>query len=218
MWASPIMWAWTVCVLCLSFISYCLFAFVGTEPCLSLFVYSSLLCLSFSLTVIPLPLHFPICLFPCLSLYRTPMRTRTHTHAHTHTSVSLDIFPLFHPTLLYLHALSLSKVTASVFMSYPLCVGVCVCVCGSVWHAVTHTNTDAHIHLSMPSGPCAQLSVSLIPFPSSFLNLPSLPHSCSSSSFSLSSHQFLIFSDSRPPYRSSFFLFIFFLVSPFFSL
>ena len=139
-------------------------------------------------------------------------REHTHTHAHTHTSVSLDIFPLFHPTLLYLHALSLSKVTASVFMSYPLCVGVCVCVCvcGSVWHAVTHTNTDAHIHLSMPSGPCAQLSVSLIPFPSSFLNLPSLPHSCSSSSFSLSSHQFLIFSDSRPPYRSSFFyLFIF---------
>lgn len=79
---------------------------------------------------------------------RTPthMHTCTHAHTHTHTPLFLLVFfPLFHPTLLYLHALSLSKVTTFVFMSYPLCVGVCVGVWGirslTLAHTQTHTNT-----------------------------------------------------------------------------
>lgn len=80
-----------------------------------------------------LSLRFPV------RLYCTPPRTRAHAHreAHTHTSVSPDIFQLFHPILLYLHALSLSKVTTFVFMSYPL--RVCV------WHMVTYS-----LYLSPP--------------------------------------------------------------------
>lgn len=77
----------------------------------------------------------------------TPTNMRTHGHTHTHTFVSLGIFfPLFHPTLLYLHALSLSKVTTFVFMSYPLCVGVCVGVCEAYGHSLSHTQTHTNTY------------------------------------------------------------------------
>lgn len=97
----------------------------------------------------------------------TNMHTCAHTDTHTPLFLLAFFFPLFHPTLLYLHALSLSKVTTFVFMSYPLCVGVGVCVCRCVWgiRSLTLAHTDTHKHLSMPPGPCAQLSVSLILFP-----------------------------------------------------
>ncbi len=110
---------------------------------LSFFLYVSLLvpCLSIFPSVCS-----PVC------LYCTPTHTHrhahrhTHTHTHKHTSVSLDIFQLFHPTLLYLHALSLSKVTTFFFMSNPLCVDVWVCVCEAYGHSLTHTPTHTHTH------------------------------------------------------------------------
>lgn len=125
---------------------------------------------------------------PSLSCTLPQTCTHAYTQTHTHLCFSWHFFPLFHPTLLYLHALSLSKVTTFVFMSYPLCVGVCVGVCEAYGHSLSHTQT--HKHLSMPLGPCAQLSVSLILFPLISTHPPT-PTSCSSS-FSLTSHPFLI--------------------------
>lgn len=76
----------------------------------------------------------------------TNMHTCAHTDTHTHLCFSWHFFPLFHPTLLYLHALSLSKVTTFVFMSYPLCVGVCVGVCEAYGHSLSHTQTHTNTY------------------------------------------------------------------------
>lgn len=76
----------------------------------------------------------------------TNMHTCAHTDTHTHLCFSWHFFALFHPTLLYLHALSLSKVTTFVFMSYPLCVGVCVGVCEAYGHSLSHTQTHTNTY------------------------------------------------------------------------
>lgn len=126
-------------------------------------------------------------------------RAHARTEAHTHTSVSLDIFQLFHPALLYLHALSLSKVTTFVFMSYPS-ARTCVCVCGtwSLFLSISHTHTHTHQYLSMPPGSWTQLSVSLI-------LSPHLPYSCSSSPSLLAPHPFFFsFPESSPRFLSLF--------------
>lgn len=149
------------------FLSYYLFGFLGIEP--HLFVSVSL-----SNYYLPVsPSHHSICLFACLCL----LHSHTHKHKHTHiihTSVSLLVFSqLFRPKLLHLHPLSQSKVTTFVFMSCPPCAWVCVCE--GVTHTVTRSlSLSVFTHSPMPSGPCTQLSVSLILFSSSTLNPSSL--------------------------------------------
>lgn len=106
----------------------------------------------------------------------TPTNMHTCAHTDTHTFVSLGIFfPLFHPTLLYLHALSLSKVTTFVFMSYPLCVGVCVQVCvrHTVTHSCTHRHTQTLIHA--PWTLCSTISL-LNSLPPHLYSSPPPPH------------------------------------------
>ena len=215
------MWAWTVCVLCLSFISYCLFAFVGTEPCLSLFVYSSLLCLSFSLTVIPLPLHFPICLFPCLSLYRTPTRTHTHTHTRTHTHFCFSWYFSVISSNTTLSSCLITKQGHCICLHElpSLCGCVCVCVC--VWecvacgHSHKHRRTHSLIHALWTLRSTISLPNSLpLIFPQSPLSASLLFLLVFLSFISPISNLFWLQAS-----LSLFFFFIyFFLVSPFFSL
>lgn len=116
------------------------------------------------------------------------MHTCVHTDTHT---------PLF--LLAFFSVISSNTTLSSCLITkqgHYICLhelpSLCGCVCRCVWgiRSLTLAHTDTHKHLSMPLGPCAQLSVSLILFPLISTHPPT-PTSCSSS-FSLTSHPFLI--------------------------
>lgn len=120
----------------------------------------------------------------------TPTNMHTCVHTDTHT-------PLF--LLAFFSVISSNTTLSSCLITkqgHYICLhelpSLCGCVCRCVWgiRSLTLAHTDTHKHLSMPLGPCAQLSVSLILFPLISTHPPT-PTSCSSS-FSLTSHPFLI--------------------------
>lgn len=95
----------------------------------------------------------------------TPTNMHTCAHTDTHT-------PLF--LLAFFSVISSNTTLSSCLITkqgHYICLhelpSLCGCVCRCVWgiRSLTLAHTDTHKHLSMPPGPCAQLSVSLILFP-----------------------------------------------------
>lgn len=142
---------------------------------LSLYLFiSSSICLSFRLTIISPSV--------CSLVYPGAL---PHTHTHTHIS------PLL---LVYFSVISSNATLSSCLISkqgHNISLHELPTVCGCVWMSHSQTCT----HLSIPPGPCAQLSVSLILFPLSLLSPLSSPPSWTSVSLSHKSHPFLIFSN-----------------------
>lgn len=140
---------------------------------LSLYLFiSSSICLSLRLTIISPSV--------CSPVYPGAL-------PHTRTSPLLLVYFSVIPSNTTLSSCLISK------QGHNVSLHELPTVCGCAW--MSHSQTCAH--LSIPPGPRAQLSVSLIPFPSSLLGPLSSPPSRSSVSLSHQSHPFLIFSNPR---------------------
>ena len=164
---------------------------LSDSPCYCLLGFSVLTYIYYSVSLHLL--FFPyVSVCPSVYIYFFP--THAEIYTHTHTSVSLGIFSVISSNT----TLSSRLITKQGHnISLHELATLCGWVCEAFGHTHTYTHTHTQTHLSMPPGPYAQLSLSLIRFPSSILNPHSSPSSRSSLFFSLTSHTILIFSYPR---------------------